>query len=649
MIDDPLGHILVERQYLTLTDCRDLLATAKSEDCFLEEILIRERKLSRKALLQILENEYFCPAVDLEKTPGDPALLAVIPRRLAARHLVFPVGMDGQAMTVAFFNPADAKTIATISQVANRTITPMVALRHELRDTIKRRYDDRERELSASAGPNDDRAKQAPSDWRMQAGDHPDVLLSLSKEDKQSAIALVDKLVDEAFKLGATDIHIEPKEHELVVRLRLDGVLYRAATLPASLTASAVSRVKILAGMDITERRMPQDGRYTGKKGDRLLDLRISSIPSHFGEKLAIRLLSKTQGLIELDNLGMPPAVREGYADLLRNPQGFFLVTGPTGSGKTTTLYATLNALDCGSVNVLTLEDPIEYSLQKITQVQVREDIGLTFASGLRSFLRQDPDVILVGEIRDAATAEIACRAALTGHKIFSTLHTSDAANAIPRLIEMGAPAFMVAATLKGVLAQRLIRVLCPDCKETYKPNQSELAVLGYPKVNELHRGRGCKTCSGTGFKGRSAIYEYLPVTETILRLIVERASSFAIQYAARQNGMIPMSEFAKRAVLNGTTSIVEIQRAVLTHEGREQLCIHCSHVVSLEFAVCPFCQHVLKEKCAGCGHQLDPTWEACPSCGLEVESELRKIYCRHCQAPLTGKRDSCPFCGGGL
>ena len=329
MIDDPLGQILVERQFLPLGDCRDLLATARSEDRFLEEILIRERNFSRPALLKILENEYFCPAVDLEETPGDPSLLAIVPRRLATRHLVFPVGTDGPAMKVAFFNPTDAKASAAISQIASRTVTPLVALRHDLRDTIKRRYDDLERELSASAHFDDGKAGQTPTDRPAltgrptQAEERPDVLLSFGKEDEQSATALVDKLVDEAYKRGTTDVHIEPKEHELVVRFRLDGVLCRAATLPASLAASVVSRIKILGGMDIAERRMPQDGRHTVKKGDQLLDLRISSVASQFGEKIVIRLLSKSKGLLELDNLGMPPAVREGFADLLRNPQGF--------------------------------------------------------------------------------------------------------------------------------------------------------------------------------------------------------------------------------------------------------------------------------------------------------------------------------------
>lgn len=649
MIDDPLGQILVERQFLPLADCRGLLATARAESCFLEEILIRDRNFSQQALLKILENEYFCPAIDLKETPIDRAPLAAIPRRLAARHLAFPVAMDGATIKVAFGDPADAKAGAAISQTANRTVTPMVALRHDLRDTIQRRYDEWERDLAASSPSDDGQAAPAPSAGRVQVGDNPAALLSFRKEQESSATAVVDALIDQAAERGTTDIHIEPKEHELVVRYRMDGVLCRAATLPANLAPPLVSRLKILGGMDIAERRMPQDGRHTVKRGDQLLDLRISSVPSQFGEKIVIRLLSKSKGLLDLENLGMPPAVSEGFADLLRNPQGFYLVTGPTGSGKTTTLYAALNSLDCESVNVMTLEDPIEYSLPRITQIQVREEIGLTFASGLRSFLRQDPDVILIGEIRDAATVEIACRAALTGHKVFSTIHTNNAAQAIPRLVDMGAPSYLVAATLKGVLAQRLIRRLCPGCKEAYSPNQSELAVLGYPKIDHLHRGRGCAVCSGTGFKGRSAVYEYLPVSDSIIKLIVERASSFAIHHAARQGGMIPMAEFAKRAVLSGSTSVAEIQRAVLTDEGREQLCVHCSQVVSLDFAVCPFCQHVLKEKCVGCEHPLDPAWEACPNCGREVESESRKTYCPHCQAPLAGHRDSCPFCGEGL
>jgi len=649
MIDDPLGRILVERRFLKTEDYQALLKAAQSEDRFLEEILIREQRFSCKKLLTILENEYFCPGVNLEETPCDPALLAAIPRRLAVRHLAFPMQLDGEAIRVAFSDPTNTKAKDAISLLVTRKIMPCVALRHDLRNTIKRRYDTMEGDLSASE-PRDDRGtERMPTAPRKPPGHPADIRLSFNKDDERSMPALVDRILDEAATRSVTDIHIEPKEKELVLRFRLDGVLIKAATLPRDLAPPLVSCVKILGGMDISERRLPQDGRHTVKKGDTVLDLRISSIPSQFGEKVVIRLLTKTKGLLNLDNLQMPPAVKEGYAEALQSSQGLYLVAGPTGSGKTTTLYATLNALDCESVNVVTLEDPIEYSLPGITQVQAHEDIGLTFGTGLRAFLRQDPDVILVGEIRDAQTVEIACRAALTGHKVFSTIHTNDAAQAVPRLVDMGVPSYLIAATLRGVLAQRLVRVLCPDCKEPYQPNQSELAALGYPKINELYRGRGCKTCSSTGFRGRVAIFEYLPVFENIVKLIFDRASSFAIRHAARQNGMIPLSDFAKRAVLTGTTTVAEIQRAVLADEGREQLCRQCGQVVSLDFAVCPFCQTILKEKCSACSHPLDPEWEACPNCGQEIESELRKTYCTHCQAPLAGRRESCPFCGGKL
>jgi type II secretory ATPase GspE/PulE/Tfp pilus assembly ATPase PilB-like protein/RNA polymerase subunit RPABC4/transcription elongation factor Spt4 len=645
---DQLSRILVERQFLTPGEAGALLESAQAARCFPEEILIRDRRLTAGQLRQILENEFFCPGVRLQDAPSDPGLLAALPRQVAATHLALPIRLHGEAVQVAFADPADGKTRGAVAGAVGRQLVPLVALRHELRDAIARRYDDLERGLAASAPPNGRGASRAAA-GRKPAPLPAAAAVSISREDERSMPALVDRLIEEAVSRGITDIHLEPKERELVIRFRLDGILFRAATLRGELASAVVSRVKILGGMDIAERRLPQDGRCTVTKGDTLLDLRISSVPSAFGEKVVIRLLSKAKGLLDLDSLRMPPAVREGYGEALRSAQGLYLVAGPTGSGKTTTLYATLNALDCESVNIVTLEDPIEYSLPGLTQVQVMEEIGLTFGAGLRAFLRQDPDVILVGEIRDAQTVEIACRAALTGHKVFSTIHTSGAAQAVPRLVDMGVPAYLIAATLRGVLAQRLVRVLCPACTEAYPPTPAELAVLGYPKIAELHRGAGCSACSGTGFKGRIGIYEYLPITEPIVKLIVERASSFAIQYAAKQHGMIPLAEFAKRAVVSGLTTVAEIQRAVLADEGHEQLCRRCKQVVSLEFAVCPFCQAVLKEQCTKCGHPLDPEWEACPRCGQEADGESRKRYCPHCQAPLAVQHGSCPFCGGGL
>lgn len=649
MVDDPLGNLLIERQFLDIEECRELLSTSLSVGCYLEEILIGEHRFSRKKLLTIIENEFFYPAADLEKPVYDPAVLSLVPRVVASRLPAYPVRMDDKTITVAFFYP-DNKSREAISALVNRRVSPLVALRHDLRDTINRSYDRLENEFSAleyqEANHNLNQGASLP---KRPSGNVATTLLSLSRADKGSTITLLNKIIDRAVTLGVTDIHVEPKEKQLDLRFRLDGVLFHAAKLPVDLSASLVSRIKIISGMDISERRLPQDGRHTIKKGEKLLDLRVSSVPSQFGEKIVIRLLNKTAGLFKLDDLEIPAAVRDGFQEALKNPQGLYLVTGPTGSGKTTTLYATLQAIDCASVNVMTLEDPIEYSLPGITQIQIHEDIGLTFATGLRHFLRQDPDVILIGEIRDAETVAIACRAAMTGHKVFSTLHTNDAAQVIARLVDMGAPSYLVAATLRGILAQRLVRLLCNECKEAYAPNYSERSILGNSKIETVYRSRGCQKCSDTGYKRRMAIFEYMPITENILKLIYERTSSFAIRHAARQNGMITLAEFAKQAVINGMTSVAEIQRAVLSDEGREQLCRHCQQVVNLDFVVCPFCQKKLKEKCVECGHPLDPSWEACPNCGAEIESELRKTYCPHCQAPLTGNRESCPFCGGGL
>ena len=648
MDDDPLGSILVERQLLNTKECRDFLSKAGSEGCFLEEILIREQRFSRRKLLTILENEFFYPAADLEQSLYDPALLSIVPRDLAVRLPAYPLKMDEKTITAVFFYP-DNKSQEALSAVVNRRVSPLVALRHDLHNTINYSYDRLKKEFS-SVENSVVRKKNSENSFKLKPlANISTTLLTFDYEDKQSAIKLLDKIIESAANLGATDIHIEHGEKESALRFRIDGVLFHAATLPKDISAPLVSRVKIIGGMDIAEKRLPQDGRHTIKNGDQLHDLRISTLPAQFGEKVVVRIFYKTAGLLTLDDLGVPPAVKEGYRETITNPHGLYLVTGPTGSGKTTTLYATLHAIDRVSLNVMTLEDPIEYTLPGITQVQIHEEIGLTFAKGLKHLLRQDPDVILIGEVRDAETVAIACRAAMTGHKVFSTLHTNDAAQAIARLVDMGAPAYLVAATLRGILAQRLIRVLCKDCKEAYTPNYSERTILGNSGLESIFWSRGCRNCSGTGYKGRMAIFEYLPITENILKLIYERTSSFAIRHAARQNGMITLAEFAKQAVLSGITSIAEIQRAVLSDEGHEQLCRNCGHVVSMDFVVCPFCQNTLKEKCSGCGHPLDPIWEACPNCGTEIESEMRKTYCPYCQAPVTGHRHSCPFCGGGL
>jgi type IV pilus assembly protein PilB len=538
-----------------------------------------------------------------------------------------------------------------VSQMLLLPVTRVVALRPEIRRIIEEAYPRLAAELGAleqSARGVQPRsaAVKAVTEAARTRGEKTEVALDV-KLHAADPVKLVDQMIDAADRRHATDIHVEPGEHEVAIRYRMDGLLYLAGRLPRDVGPALTSRVKILAQMDIAEHRVPQDGRFTSRREGGVLDLRVSSLPAQFGEKLVLRLLRKQTELLDLERLKMPVAVRAMHEDMISAPTGLFLVTGPTGSGKTTTLYATLNALDRATTNVVTLENPIEYSLGGITQVQINELTGMTFGAGLAAILRQDPDVILIGEIRDAATVETACRASLTGHKVLSTLHTSDAAEAVTRLVDMGVTPYLIAATVRGVLAQRLVRVICDQCREVYPATEIEIAILGQPTLEELQRGTGCDACDHTGYKGRLAIFEYLKIGDGIHKLIMDRSSAFAIRAAAQRNGMVPMSEFAKRAVLEGATTVAEIQRVVIGDEGKEQLCEGCQRVVSTDFLVCPFCQHVLKENCPSCRKPIASNWEACPGCGQEIEREWQRLYCRHCVAPIDHPGAPCPYCGG--
>jgi len=640
---DPLGEILVTRKLLEPAVLAQRLEQAAREGTSLEAVLLRAGIFSRTQLLQVLENHFFCPSVDVTRADFAPDVLRRVPRRLAERHEALPVDVDGGRLVVAFANPADDAAVEALAVAVRATVLPRVALRPDLTEAIAAAYDRFAEEAGAAA---DDAPSRAPVRAPATPPSAPRAEIEITARDAPTVIATV---LEAAIRTGATDVHLNPAKDALAVRLRIDGILHTVATLPRELVSPCIARVKVTSRLDIAEHRVPQDGRQTIEIGQTVADLRVSTLPSQFGENVVIRLLRKDANLLDLEKLHMPRAVREAHEDMVQSPQGFFLVTGPTGSGKTTTLYATLNALDRVGTNIITLEDPIEYTLPGITQVQIHEEAGLSFASGLRSILRQDPDVVLVGEIRDLETVEIAARAALTGHKVLSTIHTNDACQAITRLVDMGTAPHLITATLRGVLAQRLVRVICPDCRETREPNETELAILGYPKDARVSHGLGCPSCANTGYRGRHAIFEYFKVEESLHRLILDRASPYAVRHAAERNGMILMAEFAKRAVLDGVTTVAEIQRVVLSTERREQLCGGCGRVVGLDFAVCPFCQHVLKESCAGCGTAIDPAWEACPTCGRNVEREWQKVFCRSCLAPVDSRWTQCRYCGEAL
>ena len=640
---DGLAHIISDRQLLPAVETEQWLRQAASEGSFLEQVLIREKVFSRAQLLELLENHYFCPSIDLENFEFNPNTLGLVPQQLAKRHLMLPVESDGINLKVVLADPDDQKACEAVRGASRRQLLRLVGLRHELKRIIDDHYARYQSELASGSSRDPNGVDPVR---KTQVSVSTSSIRMLDLKGKQP-VEVVNTIVDAAARWEASDIHIQPGANDLTIRFRMDGILQTVARLPKESISGVTSRIKVLGEMDVADRRLPQDGRHTLKLGPDIFDLRISCLPAQFGEKIVVRLLSKNVNLLSLDNLEMPPAVRKLYQEMIDHPQGFYLVTGPTGSGKTTTLYATLNSIDRESVNVITLEDPIEYSLEKITQVEIHEDIGLTFAAGLRSILRQDPDVVLVGEMRDLETVAIACRAALTGHKVLSTLHTNDTAQAITRLLDMGTPPYLITATLRGVLAQRLVRRNCEVCTQPFPISETERTVLGYPKVKELQRGTGCEHCGNSGYKGRLAIFEYMRIEDDLHRLILDRASPYTIRHFAQHKGMLLMADFAKRAVLEGKTTVAEIQRAVLAEEGKEQLCSNCQRVVNLDFTICPFCQHVLKEKCGGCANPVEANWEACPICGKEVDREWKRRHCRRCLAPVEAACDHCPYCGG--
>jgi len=480
-----------------------------------------------------------------------------VPISFARRHRCLPVEEEGERIVVAVADPTDARVLHDLRVLFGRPLRVAVAPAAALDQAVNRVYE----EGSDRAEEIMEELAEGSLEGLAQELEEPRDLLDAAEE--APVIRLVNGILFQAVKDRASDIHIEPFERELQIRYRIDGVLYPVLTPPKALQAPITSRVKVMAGLDIAEKRLPQDGRIRIKIAGKDIDIRVSVLPTAHGERVVLRLLDKSAVLLDLEQLGLGGERLEAFKSLIRRPHGILLVTGPTGSGKTTTLYAALSRINSRDVNIITVEDPIEYQLQGIGQIQVNPKIDLTFAAGLRSILRQDPDVIMVGEIRDAETAEIAIQASLTGHLVFSTLHTNDAAGAMTRLVEMGVEPFLVASSILAVLAQRLVRVLCPTCHEAYDPPPGALEELGIDPsfAGPLYRPVGCSECRHTGYRGRTGIYELLSVDDGVRELVMQRANSVAIKEAGRRAGMITLREDGARKVAAGITSAEEVLR----------------------------------------------------------------------------------------
>ncbi len=552
-----LGVLLVEAGLITRDQLDAALADQVATGRTLGRIFVESGVLKEDDLVRVLAGQMGLEFVDLSEFPLDPSAAQLIPEAMARRYQALPIGWDEGRLLVAMADPSNVIALDDIRSVTRAEVKPVVTTRGGLTDLLNRV--DR---LSAEA---DELSQLVADEYEV------DDLSGMAEIVEDAPIVkFVNLLITRAVAERASDIHLEPTERDVVVRYRVDGVLHEVMRSPKATQAGVTSRLKIMADLDIAERRIPQDGRISVNVGGKAIDLRVATLPTVYGEKVVMRVLDKSQALLRLSDLGFLPESLARFETVFRKPYGEILVTGPTGSGKSTTLYATLNVLNSPDRNIITVEDPVEYRIAGINQVQVNVKAGLTFASALRSILRSDPDIVLIGEIRDRETAVIATEASLTGHLVLSTLHTNDAASTPMRLVEMGLEPFLVSSALDAIVAQRLARRLCERCKQPYQPSEAELTEAGWPMESlepgewpTLHRHIGCAACARTGYRGRLAFHEVLLVTEEIERLIVERAGSEDVHKVAVMQGMASLRVDGLRKVAGGQTSIQEVFRVV--------------------------------------------------------------------------------------
>ncbi len=550
-----LGQILLEQGLISEEHLQRALDEHRNTPKSLGRVLIDLGYIRERDLVRALAEQVGLEFVDLTEYRIDAAATALLPEALCRRYRALPIGEEDGKLLVAMSDPANVYALDDIRTITGRDVRPVVATANDVEQSIQK-FSGMGEQVEALA---------------TEAADALDTEVGLTVEaavEDAPIVKLVQAIMTQAAADRASDVHIEPTETDVRVRFRVDGVLHEVMHSPKSIQGGLISRLKVMGDLNIAEKRIPQDGRVSLRVSNRNLDLRLATLPTVHGEKIVIRILDKTNALLQLSELGFLPQAYESYERSFRKPYGAILVTGPTGSGKSTTLYATLNIVNSIDRHIVTVEDPVEYRLAGVNQIQVNPKAGLTFASALRSILRADPDIILIGEIRDRETAMIAVESALTGHLVLSSLHTNDAPSAITRLIEMQVETFLVGSAIDCVVAQRLARKLCEKCKQAYAPEAKELIEAGFaesrvPDLGLFFRSSGCQSCSNTGYRGRIGLYEVMPMTEEIERLTVERASSETVKRVAIEQGMFTLRDDGLHKAASGLTSIEEIARVV--------------------------------------------------------------------------------------
>jgi len=622
-----LSSILDKAGLVSKADFHQAVKERREEE-FIIDTLDRLGLASEAKVIKALQQQLNLEFLDLREMNLHGEVVRFLPQDLCRKERLLPIKLDGRQITLAMADPSDFYKTDNIGTMTGLRVNTVIARGGDILAQLNRIYKAGETGANSIADDLDDISVLEPMDEvdiiLEEENDSLTVQELVNSAEIPPIIRIVNAIISEAVRYRASDIHIEPKTKSSVVRFRIDGILHDKIRIPNELHGATVSRIKILAKLDISERRQPQDGRITVKAGTRMVDLRVSTMPSINGEKVVLRILDKSASVKSLDQLGLGGMIYEQMGELIRKPQGIIIATGPTGSGKTTLLYSILSAMMQRSRNFETIEDPVEYFLEDANQIHVHQKVGLSFASVLRATLRQDPDVILVGEVRDTETADVTFKAALTGHMVLTTLHTNNSVASITRLVDLGVKPYLIASALEGVVAQRLVRRVCDHCRVEEPANPDLLRLLRLPAdyfPNAISRGRGCPRCNQTGYLGRTGIFELFMMNDDFRQLISENYRESKLLQLARSNGMMTLLENGLTKVAGGETTLDELLRVIGPQIRHERDCDCCGQTIDAKYLFCPFCGCGKQNICHACRMPLEDGWKLCPHCGQTRET----------------------------